>query len=194
MKKKRLALLSCAMLALAGGTAFADTTYHFAWPTTETTFFKFASNDWLAESSPADSWDSDVDGLGNLTVFDSTTSVAHTTPYNISGSNIHAKVVIEDVEGSVDFSTHTAVWTITAHVAFSASGFVSEGSCKTTSFDVDFSGDYVAPTDSSTFTIASLSGSGTQACGGHASTINSDFALGGAGAKIHFNKFQITAI
>jgi hypothetical protein len=70
----------------------------------------------------------------------------------------------------------------------------SEGSCKTTSFNVSFSGNWNAGTDSSTFTIAALGGAGTQACGGHASTINSNFALGGAGAKLHFNKFSIEPV
>ena len=94
----------------------------------------------------------------------------------------------------MNFSNATASWTITGHVAFSASGVVSEGSCKTSSFSVSFSGGYFSGTDSSTFTVPSLSGSGTQACSSHASTINSDLALGGAGAKLHFNKFVIAPL
>ena len=105
-----------------------------------------------------------------------------------------AKFVIEDVSGSVDFVAETAVWTVTGHVNFSATGLVSEGSCRTTSFTVEHDGSYNAETDSETFTIAALSGSGNQACGTYASTLNSMFALGGAGALLHFNKFSIEPI
>ncbi|MBZ0232482.1 MAG: hypothetical protein K8M05_09160 [Deltaproteobacteria bacterium] len=176
-------------------TRTADTTYNFAWDTGETAFFKFASNEWIGQSNPPDSWDADVDANGDLTAFISAQNYAHNTAQTVGMSvTVKAKFVIEDVIGSVDFVNETSYWEITGHVRFSASGLVSEGSCRTTSFVVVFNGGWNAGTDSSTFTIPSLSGSGAQACSTYASELNSDFALGGAGAKLHFNKFRITAI
>ncbi len=183
-------------LAMAGGVASADTTYRFHWDHGETTFFKFASNDWLAESTNEDGWDSDVDGSGNLTAFDGDdSSVARTTPYTVGGSTLKAKFIIDDVTGTVNLTNFTASWTFSGRVAFSASGgVVSEGTCTTSSFNVSFSGNYGSGTDSSSFVVPMLSGTGTQACSTHASDINDDLALGGSGAKLHFNKFVIEAL
>jgi hypothetical protein len=129
-----------------------------------------------------------------LTAFVSAQNYAHNTGYTIGLTAIKAKFVIEDVTGDVDLVNETSNWTITGHVRFSASGIISEGSCRTSTFNVSFSGGWNAGTDSSTFTIATLSGAGSQACGTYASTLNSYFALGGAGAKLHFNKFRIVPL
>lgn len=165
----------------------------FNWDTGESTFFKFSSGTWLAESSTPDGWDADLDSSDNITVFDSAIGIAHPTSFVLSGTTpLKAKIVFDDVSGSVDFGAQDAHFTITAHVAFSASGLVSEGSCKTSTFTISFAGHYWAGDDSSTFTVPTLSGSGSQACGGFASTINSDLSLGGSAALLHFNKFVIS--
>jgi hypothetical protein len=192
-------LVAATMMAVTAGSAKADTTYDFTWPGGETCFFKFASSTCLAiGSTTRDTWEADVDDSdpsdAPITVFDSANDYLHDTGDTIFASTLYAKFVITDVEGSVDFTDATAVWTFTGYVVFSASGYISQSSCKTSSFNVSFSGGYISPTDSSAFTIPSFSGSGTQACGGYYSGLNTTFDLGTSGAKLHFNKFVITAL
>jgi hypothetical protein len=193
--KRLQTIVTLGALVLLGGVASADTTYHFLWDFGEDNFFQFASGDHLAQSSPADSWDSDVDASGNLTFFDGATNFAHSTTHSLGGTVVvKAKFVIENVTGSVNLTAHTASWTFTGHVNFSATGLVSEGSCRTTSFTVSYSNNYLADHASSTFTIAALSGSGTQACGGNAAQLNSWFSLGSGGAFVTINKFNIAPL
>lgn len=194
MRTLLITMLALMMIGLSFGTARADTTYRFSWDHGETTFFRFANNEWLAESTPPDSWDQDVDGSGNLTTFDTPSPQAHSTALSVSGVTVKAKFVIEDVTGSVNIGAFTSSWTFTGHVNFSASGVFSEGQCRTSSFTVSFSGNYDSGTDSSAFTIPSLSGSGSQLCGGASGTVNSHFSLGSSGGRLHFNKFSVTAI
>jgi hypothetical protein len=189
--------VAVALMVLTAGAARADNVYDFTWQSGETCFFKFASADCLAiTTTGSDYWEADVDDTNPssapITFFDSDAAALHDTGYSIISSTLFAKFVITDVSGSIDFTDRTAAWTITGYVTFSASGYISQSSCKTSSFNVSFSGNYVNPTDSSAFNIPALSGSGTQACGGYSSSLNAAFSLGTSGAKLHFNKFDIS--
>ena len=173
------------------GAAGADTTYTFHWDHGEKAFLEFASHDALAQGRPEDSWDADVDSSGNITVFETTNSFPHPTPYAIGTETLEAILVIDHVSGSVDFAHHTAVFTVQAEVRFAATGVVAQGTCRTSTFTISFNGQYLAGADSAPFAVPALSGTGAQACGTSAAFINNKLALGTAGAKLHFNKFQI---
>ena len=199
--RSRLAgvFVAVVMVCVTAGAAKADTTYDFTWPGGESCFFKFTNGTCLTiGTSTRDTWEEEVNDSNPsdaiIDVFDSAIDYNHDTGYTILASTLYAKFVITDVEGSIDFTNTTAVWTITGYVAFTASGYISPTSCKTSSFSVSFSGSYISPTDSSAFTIPALSGSGTQACNSYASGLNSTFSLGTSGSKLHFNKFDITAL
>jgi hypothetical protein len=194
MKVKTSLVAALGMTMGLAGAAYADTTYHFQWDHGETHFFEFSSTEWLPEDiNNPDSWDADLNGFNGITAFDATNSVLHPTAQTFGGVTIQARVVIENVTGSVDFINTIGNWSLTAHVAFSATGNFTEGSCKTSSFTITLtSGDYNGGATSSAFTVPSLSGSGSQACSTHSAAVNTAFSLGGTNARLHFNKFTVT--
>lgn len=107
----------------------------------------------------------------------------------VSGVGIDAQLFITDIAGTIDMSTGAKLtWTITAYMRFrstSMSPTIPVGTCNTSSFTINISGDFVLNTYSSPFTIPTATG-----CNGHAAEINSDFGLGNPGAKLRIGKWS----
>lgn len=66
---------------------------------------------------------------------------------------------------------------------------ISTANCQTAAFTINVSGNW-GNTTSTSFTIPSLSGSGTGACNGLASSVNSAVGLGSSGATLTLYKFS----
>lgn len=195
MKRKVGITTVVVTLGLAVGIAEATIDqYAFSWDFGETTWFRFASTEWIGQDSPSDSWSADVENETTvLGLLDSDHQI-HATSKTVDGQVVSMEYILTDVTGTLDLPNESGDWTITGYVRFSAPGEISGTSCRTSSFNVTFDSNYNAGNYSDSFTIPTLSGSGTQACGGWASELNSQFALGSSGAYLYFNKFTVEKI
>ena len=105
---------------------------------------------------------------------------------------VEAQLQILDIVGTVNGITEEIDWQIEARVRFRAG--VALGSCQTSSFMIDVSGDYGA-TDtftSSSFTIPAL----TTGCANSTNrgTINTGLSLGSSGASLQLYKFNLDPV
>jgi hypothetical protein len=165
--------------------------YAFSWDPDEPTWFRFATGEWIARSSPAVGWEADVDELGHLTSFLGAGSIGYHPTAQLIDGPVRIRVRLDDVTGGVDLVHETASWQITASIAFNIPGVVSELTCRTAPFTLQFDGNWRVGTDSEPATIPRLDGLGTQACAGRAERLNTAFALGEPGALLHFRKFVV---
>ncbi len=189
----RIASVIVPVLVVTAGVARAITpgTYNFAWDHEDAGWLEFTSGIFITQGLTSDSWDADVDISGNL-MFDDDNAQLHATSALADGVAVNTKLVIEGVTGTWTPSTTSGDWQITAHFTFSAAGVFGAASCTTSSFSIDFNGDYDSSSHVS-FVIPALSGTGTQACNAYYGTINMQFGLGSSGSEVHFDKFVITA-
>lgn len=168
-------------------------TYEFSWDHGETTWFRFANNEWVGQHSPADYWTADVEDDETIVGFLDSFSQTHSTAASVGGATVTMKLVIKDVAGTFDLLSDAADWTIEAVVRFRAQGQITSD-CDTSSFLVTFDGDYNGGNYSDVFTIPALSGSSSQDCDGWYSALNSHFSLGSSGGYLYFNKFTVAML
>lgn len=124
-------------------------------------------------------------------IYDSHSMGHNATDLQFAGQDLLVQLDISDVVGYTDLSGADPYvdWEITARLRFSSAGGATISNCRTGYFTIFVTGDW-GDTVSSTFSVPSLTGSGSGACNGNSSAINTHFGLGSANATFALYKFS----
>ncbi|MDI3288139.1 hypothetical protein [Polyangium sp. 15x6] len=153
-------------------------------------FLDFSNGKSATNLSTVNYFTADTDSAGNMGFVGSTMQAVPTDAF-IGGNPISVRLLFTDVSGTTDLSgaDPDINWTMTARAQFvEPVNGVTTLNCQTATFTIYVTGNW-DDTTSSAFTIPALSGSGSGACNGLSSVINTALGLGTNGATLSLYKF-----
>jgi hypothetical protein len=153
-------------------------------------FLAFSNGKSATNLSTVNYFTADTDSAGNMGFVGSTMQAIPTNAL-VNSHTVSVRLVFTDVVGTTDLSgTHPNIsWAMTAKAQFvDATDGISTLNCQTGTFTISITGDW-GNTTSSAFTIPALSGSGSGACNGWSSAVNTALGLGTSGATLTLYKF-----
>ena len=154
-------------------------------------FLDFSNGKSATDLSTVNYFTADTDSAGNMGFVGSTMQAVPTNAL-VNGHTVSVRLLFTDVVGTTDLSGTDAYidWEMTAKAQFvDATDGISTVNCQTGTFTIYVTGDWDATT-SSAFTIPALSGSGSGACNGWSSAVNTALGLGTSGATLTLYKFR----
>lgn len=154
-------------------------------------FLDFSNGKSATNLSTSNFFTADTDSAGTMS-FVGSTMQAIPTDATLGGNPISVRLLFTDVVGTTDLSgaDPDINWEMTAKAQFQETiNGITTVNCQTGMFTIYISGDW-GNTTSIDFTIPALSGSGSGACNGFSSSVNTALGLGTNGASLTLYKFS----